>query len=167
MNISFEGNIISNTLPTEASNQPAGASIKRGRTAPSNSNKRFRRDRNAMAGGGAIPPMGDESFSSVTSTTLDDLAESLRECSQRLDSSLLDFSGNSHVGSLNASMSSLGVGGASNSLGGSFSGGLNFGTSSNTAPLAPPTQAASSRLSAGPPPLMSFHRVPRDSTDRL
>lgn len=167
MNISFEGNMISNTLPTgEASNQPAGSSIKRGRNGyqnkPShNQNKRFRRETNGM----------DDS-----SASLDDLAESLRECTQRLDSSLLDFSSNSNASSLNASMTSL-TGGRDMGLmlGGSFSGGLNFNSSisSNTAPLlAPPSESESLRLSRdshsrGPPPLMSFSRVPRESSDRL
>ena len=164
MNISFEGHIISNTLPTAASNQPAGTSIKRSRAAAHSSNKRFRRDRHAIT---TIPPMGDDSFSSHNSASLDDLAESLRECSQRLDSSLraLDFSGNSHVGTFNASLTSLGD---------SFRGGLtsNFHSTgstgtTNTAPLPPSLLGASLGSISRPPPLMSFHRVPRDNPDRL
>lgn len=166
MNISFDG-MISNTLPNEG----AGSFFKRGRNdqglGPSQ-NKRVRRaPYGASSNDGAIQQadnvdMSDDSFSSATS--LDELAETLREVNQRLDSSLLDFSSNTgsfggiiRATGMNTSMNAHARFDFGSSSGLSIGGGT---TITNSAPLA---------ASRGPPPLMNFTRIPRgeDSLDRL
>jgi hypothetical protein len=187
MNISFDG-IISNTLPNEG----AGSFFKRGRNNDQgpDQNKRVRRAPYhgvSSPNDGAIQQadsvdMSDDSFSSGAS--LDELAETLREVNQRLDSSLmLDFSSNnnntasSYGGSGMMIRSSTGMNtsidhhirlldygsssGMSTNGGGGGGGSTTMMTSTNSAPL--------SASRGGPPPLMNFARIARDqdNLDRL
>jgi hypothetical protein len=167
MNISFDG-MISNTLP----NERTASFFKRGRNeqglGPSQSKRVRRAPYGAASNDGAVQQaennvdMSDDSFSSATS--LDELAVTLREVNQRLDSSLLDFSSN--TASFGARTRTTGMNTSMNThsrfdLGSSSGLSIGGGTAiTNSAPLA---------ASRGPPPLMNFARIPRgeDSLDRL